>query len=132
MTSNEFLQIQTIGLKIYLICFLFSKLEEMGSYSFRYIVINYFKYYYHGIFEKKWHDHYIEPMRWLTENIIYLWYLILGWGELFVLFGLLQQVRLNQVSDKSLTWFIASPMVTISIFLIIRYYESARYARQHF
>jgi hypothetical protein len=126
MTSNDLLQFQSIGLEIALLCFIGHKLEDM-QYTFWNIAVNYIKWLFYGLVHDRWYASYILPMRWLTSNLIYLYYAILGLGEGFLLFGLLQQVRLNQVEDKSMSFFVGSPIVTIAFFLIIRYYEVHNY-----
>jgi hypothetical protein len=130
MTPNEFFQMQSIAMIMAFLCFIAVKLEQM-DYGFFKIAIGIILYFYHGWLFGQWYRRYIQPADWLAKNHIYLWYVLLSVGEFFFLFGLLEQLRLHQVEDKSFVWFVGSPIVTVASMGICAYYESRASVKLH-
>lgn len=59
-----------------------------------------------------------KPMRWLSDHIIYLYYLIFEFGKFITFLGLVQQLRLDRLSERMPEFFISSPLNNVMIALI--------------
>lgn len=118
LTTNDVMQLEQIAFTVALICIVADKLTKMEFNLVR-IFISPFQYVIRGLFFGDWNPVYLRPINWFIENITYLFYILIVTGYTFMLFGLLEQIRLNQVQEKSITWFVGSPMVALGIIGIV-------------
>lgn len=106
MNVNVFLQLVSILCRILTIAYVASLFKDM-KYGFRLIIVRLFVFY----------D--FAPIEWLSQNILYLYYLIFVLAQFGFVVGLIHEFSLNQVNSKSWEFFYSSPLTTMSTCLII-------------
>lgn len=60
-----------------------------------------------------------DPADWLVRNLEYVGFLLMCVGHTFALLGLLEQLKLGQIHDKSYFFYASSPMNSIGFILSI-------------
>lgn len=60
----------------------------------------------------------LRPIQWLTENIIYLYYLIFIISQFVNFLGLVHQLRLPNLGERMPEFYISSPLSSITLTLI--------------
>lgn len=98
-------QMLSIVLKMVLIGFIALRFKGM-KYSFWYIFIRYIIY----------RDN--KPIRWLTNHIIFIYYLGLEFTQCIILIGLLHQLRIGRLSERLPEFAFASPLSSLFLSLI--------------
>ena len=93
-----------------IVFFMFLEIVYTMEYSFYNIFVNFWKWVYCRVVQKRYRDDYIEPLSWLSSNTGYLGALMLVVGNFFTLVALLAQIRTGEYHTKMPIFFVSTPL----------------------
>lgn len=119
---NDILQLLCIILFIIIVWRSLELLSYM-RYCIRAMLLSICKWFVFGIIKRKWNPAYLMPIKWLSENYIFIAFMLFVVGFSSCTFTFMRQFIEHKVSDKSPMWFTFILPIAAGVLGIIFYYR---------